>query len=406
MTVTTDPTDAHKSRQRLFGVVLTILTLGIIAAGIFGAYWIGRNASNRASEDLVKLTVASGSALTLYDVLAADGEQSPEDSAFAALYGVPSGDPQALAARLRQVIYTPAAQPAPFVGHIARPVKTDTLHINGYGFRDERRSYAEKPDRTVRVFITGGSTAWGSGAPSQRDTISHYLEEMLNARTASAGGNRYEVINAAFPAWSTTQEKILIQQIIADLKPDVVIMVSGNNDVHWSLQGEDIRSFFSYADRNFVTMVNGLYDGIGQPEWMTPIAREAAPRSCPALGPVTARNVEEAAFALKGIPARLIFALQPNLMTTTKALTPREQRLMKADGRDYWLSCYGSMIAHLGRSGAGNYQFIDLSRMFGEIDGKTELFIDNYHFAALGNKLVAEALARQIDWSSISPAAR
>jgi len=391
-------------RRRLFAALLTVLVMAVVGAGMAGAFWVGRHASERMNKDLATITMVSGSPLSLYDVLAADSVQSVEDPAFAAIYGVPPGDPQALAKRLRAVVYSPAAQPAPFVGHVARPVKGGDLTINGFGFRDTRRSYSDKPPGTVRVFITGGSTAWGSGAPSQRQTISHLLEDMLNAR--AAGGMRYEVINAAFPAWSTTQEKILIQQVIADLRPDVVIMVSGNNDVHWSLQGEDIRWFFSYADRNFVTMVNGLYHGIGQLEWMTPVAREAPPRPCAELGPLSSRNAQEAAFALARLPARLVFALQPNLMTTAKPLTPREQRLVKADGRAYWAECYRSMIAHLGRLAAGNFQFLDLSRMFGEVDGGTELFIDNYHFAELGNKLVAEALARRIDWAAIAPASR
>jgi lysophospholipase L1-like esterase len=357
------------------------------------------------SKDLKTITVASGSALSLHDVLAVDDHQKPDDPVFATFYGVKPGDSPALAARLRQVVYSPAAQPAPFVGHVARPTKGEDLHINGVGFRDHRQGYSEKPPGTVRVFISGGSTAWGSAAPSQRQTISYLLEEMLNARPSPAG-TRYEVINAAFPAWSTTQEKILIQQLIADLKPDVVIMFSGNNDVHWSLQGEDVRWFFTYADRNFVTMINGLYHGIDQTEWMTPISREAPPRACAGLGPVTARNVEEAAYTLARVPARLVFALQPNLMTTTKPLTSREQRLLKADGRTYWAECYKSIAANVGRINAANYQFLDLSRMFGEVDGKTELFIDNYHFAELGNKLVADALARRIDWASIKPMAR
>lgn len=399
----TPATEPGRPRKRLFAAALTILVSVIVCGGVLGGFFIGRRANQQMSKDLQTITVASGSGLSLYDVLAADDEQKPDDPVFGALYGTPPGDAQALEKRLRQVVYSPAAQPAPFVGHIARPAQDSDLKINGLGFRDERQSYAQKPAGTVRVFITGGSTAWGSGAPSQKETIAYLLEAMLNAR---AGGRRYEVINAAYPAWSTTQEKILIQQVIVDLKPDVVIMVSGNNDVHWSFSGEDIRWFFSYADRNFVTMVNGLYHGIGQLEWMTPVSREAPPRSCPALGPVTARNVEEAAFALAHVPARLVFALQPNLMTTAKTLTPREQRLMKVSGRDYWAACYGAIAANLKRLDGRNVQFLDLSRLFGEVDGNTDLFIDNYHFAGLGNKLVAEALAGQIDWASITSTAR
>src|SRR5439155_8368349 len=122
-------------------------------------------------------------------------------------------------------------------GHMARPFFGDDLYINVLGFRDRRQTYLAKPERTVRIFITGGSTAWGVGASSQKNTISCLLEKILNERASRTTGYRYEVVNAAFPAWSTTQEKLLIQQRLVDMHPDAVIMLSGNNDVHWSLHG-------------------------------------------------------------------------------------------------------------------------------------------------------------------------
>src|SRR5262249_4451309 len=158
-------------------------------------------------------------------------------SAFASIYETPAGDRAALVKRLQTVAFVPPYRPAPFVGHIARPVLGDEPHINMLGFRDQRETYIAKPERTVRVFITGGSVAWGSGASSQRQTISYVLERLLNERMSVTTGHRYEVINAAVVAWSTTQEKLLIQQRLIDMHPDVVVMFSGNNDVHWQLQG-------------------------------------------------------------------------------------------------------------------------------------------------------------------------
>ena len=401
MTATTE-----RSHTRAFAVILSVLATVVICAGTLGGYWVGRRASAQLSEDLMKVAVASGSPISLYEALAMDPSLSADDPALAEIYGVPAANTQALTARLREIVWVPGAQPAPFVGHIGRPIKSGNLRINEYGFRDDRQSYAKKPAGTLRVFITGGSTAWGSGAPDQERTISYLLEQTLNA-TFAARGVRYEVINAAFPAWATTQEKLLTQQVIARLQPDVVIMLSGNNDVHWSHIGEDIRWFFSYTDKNFVTMLNGLYHGIGQLDWMAPTGPEnAPPRACETLGPLTAANAAQAAFALAPASARLVFALQPNLMTTAKPLSAREQRVMRVKWRDYWRACYAAMAAHLQRLDAGNYQFLDLSRAFGEADANTEVFIDSYHFAERGNRLLANALAGGIDWASIKPAAR
>jgi hypothetical protein len=67
---------------------------------------------------------------------------------------------------------------------MAHPYVSDDLNINMLGFRDQRQTYAGKPARTVRIFITGGSTAWESGTSSQKQTISYLLEQILNDRQA------------------------------------------------------------------------------------------------------------------------------------------------------------------------------------------------------------------------------
>src|SRR6266545_323712 len=60
-------------------------------------------------------------------------------------------------------------------------------------------------------------------------------------------------------------------------------------------------------------------------------------------------------------------------------------------------------LARLGQRRHVAEALLDLSRSFGELDGTTELFIDSYHVADRGNRLIAEALANRIDWGSIKP---
>src|SRR4029077_16164144 len=103
---------------------------------------------------------------------------------LAKMYDVPAGDRASLVKRLSEIVWVPPYRPAPFVGHIARPVLGDDLFINALGFRDPRPSYVVQPERPGRVFITGGSTAWGSGASSQNQTVSYRLERLLNERVS------------------------------------------------------------------------------------------------------------------------------------------------------------------------------------------------------------------------------
>jgi lysophospholipase L1-like esterase len=396
----------------LHRVVLSLVISLIAGGGTLGGFLIGRHitkdefirkVSTQSSVENTSLVAAGNAPLSLSQVLGREIDDPLTAQALTKLYNVPVGDRDALAKRLRDTIWIPPYRPAPFVGDIARPFFGDDLHINMLGFRDERQSYASKPDRTVRIFITGGSTAWGSGASSQKKTISYVLEQILNERVSRTTGYRYEVVNTAFPAWTTTQEKLLIQQRLVDMHPDVVLMFSGTNDVHWTREGRDIRWFYSPLDQNYVMLLNEMYKASGHPEWTFAWPFSSRQIECSDLGRVTARNVEEAVSAVDRVQARLIFALQPNVVSTSKRLSKREQQLPEVQNKPYWDSCYQALRDGLGRISARNYQLLDLSRSFGETGDDTEVFVDSYHFADLGNRLIAQALADQIDWRSIVP---
>ena len=230
-------------RPTLRAMVAPVFISVLAAVAAIGGFFIGRHAATDAYVRKVAPIVANETALeTLWDGVHGSLDDPVNVRALAAIYGVPADDRAGLAERLRQIPWVPPYRPAPFVGHMGRAYDSATLHVNAEGLRDVERDYSSKPAGTVRVFVTGGSTAWGSGSV-QADTIANALERILNARVAPATRLRYEVVNAAFPAWSTTQEKIFIQQRLVDMHPDVIIMFSGNNDVHWATQRADIRWF-------------------------------------------------------------------------------------------------------------------------------------------------------------------
>ena len=405
------PEPSTPASRPLYNAVLAALISLVTVGAAVGGFLIGRNVTQDAFIEKVS-TLGAGEDTTLISagtapksMLQALGKGIDDPlmtQALARAYGVPSGDREALVRRLRDIVAIPPYRPAPFVGHIARPVFGDDLHINILGFRDERQTYITKPERTVRIFITGGSTAWGVGASSQRNTVAYLLEKILNER-ASATGYRYEVINAAFPGWSTTQEKLLLEQRLVNMHPDVVIMLSGNNDVHWSLLGRDIRWFYSYVDQNYITLLDEMYKSSGHAELTSGFPFSSGPVACSDLGQTAARNVELAAIAADRVHAHLFFALQPNIVSTAKRLTAHEQRIQEAQNKSYWELCYQALRDALGGITAPNYRLLDLSRSFGTFDEDTEVFIDAYHFADSGSQVIAQALADQIDWRAFVP---
>lgn len=80
---------------------------------------------------------------------------------------------------------------------------------------------AVKPDAR-KVFMFGGSTMWGTGAPDD-GTIPAYLQSML--------GEDYDVVNYGETAYVSAQElNYLLYQLALGNVPDVVVFYDGVND--------------------------------------------------------------------------------------------------------------------------------------------------------------------------------
>jgi lysophospholipase L1-like esterase len=398
--------------RKMREAILVGLVCLIAACGTIGGFLIGRNVTRDAfiqkvnsqkGVDNTTLLDAGMAPRSLYQNLGKDIDDPLTAQALAKMYDVPANNRDALIKRLSEVVSMPPYWPAPFVGHVARPIVSENLHINSLGFRDRREHFENKDERTVRVFMTGGSTAWGSDASSDDQTISALLEKKLNAEMSPRTGYQYEVINTAFPAWSTTQEKLLIQQRLVDLHPDAVLMFSGGNDVHWALHGGDIRWFFSYMDQNYVALLNEMYKTAGHPEWAIPVPFSNQPIDCAKVAEIAERNVKESAAAVEEVNARLFFALQPNIISTDKHLSAYESRILRQQAKPYWDACYGALREALSLFKASNYRFLDLSRSFGNLDADTELFVDAYHFVDMANDLIAREIVEAIDWRAVSP---
>ena len=273
----------------------------------------------------------------------------------------------------------------PFVGTGPRPGKNNNAYVNSMQFRAATELAIPKPPNIFRIFITGGSTAFGSGAPSQDKTIAGYLSEMLNRQPTSSV--QYEVFTAANPAWASTHERIVIENRLSELEPDMILSFSGNNEVHWGLLGRDVLWFRTYADEFFWGLVNTAY----KIAWHTPMPEVVKVNTDPVpphlVAERLAKNVRLSSYvlSLKGIP--YLFFLQPTLAVTKKILTEREHSFLHK--KDYFVKCYDEIDSRLKSVKIDNFSFVNLSSVFDHVSGKEDIFIDSYHFGDKGNELVA-----------------
>lgn len=138
--------------------------------------------------------------------------------------------------------------------------KNEFVEINAQGFRAKDAIAIAKPKNEIRIFILGGSAAFGQGATSNATTLAPQLETRLQQRVnrqkqapdqfrpdwfpfyppirqkllqmaAKIREGQYRVINAAVPGYSLGNNLIQLNSDILRYKPDVIIILAGYDDL-------------------------------------------------------------------------------------------------------------------------------------------------------------------------------
>jgi len=103
---------------------------------------------------------------------------------------------------------------------------SSTININSHGFRGDDFQIQKQSDE-FRIFIVGGSTAFGYGTTSDKTTLAGFLEKKLLAENLDLN---ISVINAGIAAANSNTEQYLIFHKILPLNPDLIIVYDGWND--------------------------------------------------------------------------------------------------------------------------------------------------------------------------------
>lgn len=348
-------------------IALTVVTGLGIAVG-FAAGWIAATAVPRS------LFAKGDGGETLGSVARSRHDPLFEARDLAALYSDARGDER----YLDTLCWSPPATPAPFLGFVNTPGRWANARINTLGLRDDR-DVARVPVDARRVVLTGGSFVFGSGAPRQEETIPTLLEGNLRR----GGFTGAEVINAGVPAWTSTHERLLIENLASDWRPSLVVMLSGTNDVHWAKSGSDIQFSRTYRDRMFFRLLSWSSRAVGRGPFAD-VSRDSGPPVPPdRIASVLGRNVRLARVAAHERGAAFLFVLQPNIVWCRKALSPRETRIRDTNDVRYWEDAAKAIRDELATTlDAG--EFTDLSGAFADEPADREFFIDSYHLGPEG----------------------
>ncbi len=154
--------------------------------------------------------------------------------------------------------------------------------INEQGFRANQPVSQTKSKDEVRIFVLGGSMAFGQLSSSNQSTFATQLEARLNQQVATQKTNsakfrpnvlpyyadelakamalpprirdsRYRVINAAVPGYASSNELSQLALQVLSYKPDFIVVLDGYADLLLpsTQEGADIPGIESLLDNSF-----------------------------------------------------------------------------------------------------------------------------------------------------------
>ncbi len=324
-------------------------------------------------------------------------------------------------------------------------------YANNAGFREPHDIAAVKPDDEYRIFLTGGSTAFGLGSTGEaldaagaytveyRETISHNLEKILNA-CSPVEGKRIRVYNAA--VWGHSYQHDVMRYVakLRQFKPDLLISLDGANEIaavsklsrdwnyfregqynnvlhqmfHYETSG--ISSYLTLWLKNNTYLMTWLWhgrdslEGLGVQSWRD--AEDANTGKGPKAPDLSAhdagrlldnniaavvRVVEDYHSVLENDKVPHIFVLQPWLYLSRKPLQEKEKTLAGIQRHKYYYGvptdqAYGLLVQRIIESARRKpYFVVDFSQYFDDVE--EWVFTDWCHLTSGANYLIAKELA-------------
>jgi lysophospholipase L1-like esterase len=120
-------------------------------------------------------------------------------------------------------------KPHPYLSYALTPgFDRPGLHHNALGYRGPEIGPGERSAEVLRILCLGGSSTYGVSASSDAASWPARLKAFLNQTFPS---QTFEVINAGVPGYSTFENAIDLSLRGISLKPDIVIVYQGFNDI-------------------------------------------------------------------------------------------------------------------------------------------------------------------------------
>ena len=105
----------------------------------------------------------------------------------------------------------------------------NSIEERGNFLFQDKVELANNPDMkdTIRIFVVGGSAAWGCGS---KDKSKRYYS-LLEKKLSRALNKDVKIIPAAMTSYNSTQERLVLDFMVLPRKPDALIIFDGYNEL-------------------------------------------------------------------------------------------------------------------------------------------------------------------------------
>jgi lysophospholipase L1-like esterase len=319
--------------------------------------------------------------------------------------------------------------------------------LDRFGFLTGKRITEEKGNDTIRVFLQGGSAAYGAGQNVNYHAVHTYPDGVYSYSISIAGqlqsmlakqfpDRNIEVVNSASYARVYHQSLVQYLERLSRFEPDYVISFDGWNDISTFVHGrpyedaEGLLPEFIELDRRARSLLNRsntfyvlatAYDKLRVGRNRSTAAARAMQRdvSREAYQSQRDRFVKQAQrfeqivghylAALEADGTRYIFVLQPMLTRAdNKSLSSIEEELLAATLQGAWMDQDDLLVARYffddflvprleSLFAPHDALFIDGNREIADLDDSSEFFTDYCHLTVEGNRIIAQRISDHIE---------
>jgi lysophospholipase L1-like esterase len=301
----------------------------------------------------------------------------------------------------------------PFLVWGERPWHSKYINVDEGVVVNMRRTTNPACEQTERrvIWMFGGSTLFGMGAPDEA-TIPSYLSEKLNSR----GPTCFRISNYGVEGYLTNQELILLVELLKrGQQPDLVIFYDGVNDSeaavapgipdgHLELGSTKSRMEGSVSskldflrDSSSIKLAGALAARLRHGDLESLPPPEVSARAAAAVDNYEA-NISVAKMLGQAYKFKVLSYWQPSLAFGRKPLAPFEQQLWDGGPGPALETSHRILAAvneEAARRSAEKMNFVFLGNVFDSV--KEPIYIDNrMHIGPLGNQIVADRMAEWI----------